>query len=338
MYDSREDTLKHIDIVSENIIKIGKALEAGSPTKNAMIISKELADRSVYHDHSKLEDPELSVFNRVTPKLKALTYGSDEYKASLKEMGTALDHHYEHNRHHPEHYKYGIRDMNLVDVVEMFCDWKAACQRHADGDITKSININKERFGYDDELTSIFHSTETWFHFPVHLEFATAKEMCLVDLLIEVCNDGAFHRLPMGPLLSKIVNNTINEYKLTTAPKMIRHLDLNISNFIKDGKLEPRTIKVTEDFINCKLRDASNGMLTPGPSRTSVQVMEIKTPRCKISPESTIEDMSNTINDLISKTVDATLGKGPFGFVPTIELNDGMLCVAISIYKQSRSS
>lgn len=49
--------------------------------------------------------------------------------------------------------------MNLVDIIEMLCDWKAATLRHADGDIYKSIEINQKRFGYSDELKSIFINT-----------------------------------------------------------------------------------------------------------------------------------------------------------------------------------
>lgn len=65
----------------------------------------DLKERAMVHDVSKTEEPERSKFVEATPKLKKLTYGSDEYKKSLEELGEALKHHYEHNRHHPEHYK-----------------------------------------------------------------------------------------------------------------------------------------------------------------------------------------------------------------------------------------
>ena len=53
----------------------------------------------------------------------------------------------------------GIRGMNLLDLVEMICDWKAATMRHADGDILRSIEINQKRFGYSDELKQILLNT-----------------------------------------------------------------------------------------------------------------------------------------------------------------------------------
>lgn len=119
----------------------------------------QLLSRSVNHDNSKLEDFEVDVFTEYTPKLATSTYGSDEYKQFLKEMKPALDHHYANNRHHPEYFADGIKDMDLVDLLEMICDWLAATLRHNDGDIYKSIEINQKRFGYGDELKQILENT-----------------------------------------------------------------------------------------------------------------------------------------------------------------------------------
>lgn len=52
-----------------------------------------------------------------------------------------------------------IRGMNLISLLEMLCDWKAATLRHNDGDIRKSIEINQRRFGYSDELKQILLNT-----------------------------------------------------------------------------------------------------------------------------------------------------------------------------------
>jgi hypothetical protein len=119
----------------------------------------ELLKRAEAHDQSKLRDPELATFTEFTPKLRASTYGSPEYHAMLKEMKPALEHHYSHNRHHPEHFHDGIQEMTLVDLIEMLCDWKAATMRHENGDMHKSILINQKRFQYSDELRRIFENT-----------------------------------------------------------------------------------------------------------------------------------------------------------------------------------
>jgi hypothetical protein len=49
--------------------------------------------------------------------------------------------------------------MNLVDIVEMVCDWKAATRKHRDGNILKSLEINAKRFNIEPQLLSILHNT-----------------------------------------------------------------------------------------------------------------------------------------------------------------------------------
>lgn len=143
--DSRPDTYKHIQHVQANM----------------HVLIAALLERQRDHDQSKLVSPELEVFDEYTPKLAAVTYGSPEYQSFLDAMKPALVHHYANNSHHPEFHKEGIRGMTLLDLVEMICDWKAASQRHSDGNLRKSIDINQQRFGYSDELKQIFYNTVT---------------------------------------------------------------------------------------------------------------------------------------------------------------------------------
>ncbi len=84
--------------------------------------------RGEEHDQSKMESPEVEAFAKA-PCLDEIKYDSPEYKKSKADLGEALEHHYANNRHHIPHHKNGIRDMNLIDVVEMFCDWKASSER-----------------------------------------------------------------------------------------------------------------------------------------------------------------------------------------------------------------
>jgi len=111
------------------------------------------------HDASKLESPEFEEFMERTAQLKGMTYGSPEYKKQLDEMKPVLTHHYQNNRHHPEHFEDGVAGMTLVDLVEMFCDWLAAVERHSDGDIFKSIEYNTGRFGLSAQLASVLGNT-----------------------------------------------------------------------------------------------------------------------------------------------------------------------------------
>ena len=119
----------------------------------------ELLKRAEQHDASKLREPELKYF-RLASNLRNLTYGSPEYKEQLKQtLGPALEHHYARNPHHPEHHENGVDDMTLIDLLEMFCDWRAATERHGDGDIMQSIEKNEERFGLSPQLKQILVNT-----------------------------------------------------------------------------------------------------------------------------------------------------------------------------------
>lgn len=123
----------------------------------------QLLDRGRLHDQSKLDRPEVEAFTEYTSKLATCTYGSAEYESYRKAMKPALDHHYANNRHHPEHFKGGIEDMNLIDMLEMICDWKAASERHNDGNIRKSIENNADRFGISPQLVRIMENTADMF-------------------------------------------------------------------------------------------------------------------------------------------------------------------------------
>lgn len=123
----------------------------------------ELSRRALTHDRSKLREPERSGFQAMTAdtRLKELTYGSDEYRAVLREHTPTITHHYDKNDHHPEHFPDGIAGMSLLSLLEMLCDWKASAGRMKDGDLLRSIEINQARFGYSDELRAILTNTAT---------------------------------------------------------------------------------------------------------------------------------------------------------------------------------
>lgn len=142
-YDSRPETYEHIAKVRDQLV----------------CVAFDILDRANIHDNSKLVEPELSVFNEYTPKLKGSTYGSAAYKRFLEAMGKGLRHHYAHNDHHPEHHPNGVQDMDLIQVIEMLADWRAATMRHADGDLDRSITLNAERFGYGDEFERLLRNT-----------------------------------------------------------------------------------------------------------------------------------------------------------------------------------
>ena len=142
-HDSTIDTLNHKKRINELLI----------------MAANELLSRAVKHDNSKLEYPEKPLFDEFTHQLGKCTYGSTEYTDFLLKLKPALDHHYAHNSHHPEHYKNGINDFDIFDLVEMFFDWKASSERQHNGNIHKSIEANGKRFDMSNQLQDIFANT-----------------------------------------------------------------------------------------------------------------------------------------------------------------------------------
>jgi uncharacterized protein DUF5662 len=143
-YDSTVDTTLHIDRVR---FLLGKC---------AII----LLERGTRHDASKLEEPEKAIFDAVGNRLAVITYAGEEYKHSLADLKAALDHHYAHNTHHPEHYPNGVDGMSLFDLIEMLMDWKAAGERHPGGmNIVRSIEISSDRFSVGEQLKKILMNT-----------------------------------------------------------------------------------------------------------------------------------------------------------------------------------
>lgn len=142
-YDSRPDTYVHIAVVRGYLLQIAYLLTM----------------RGHDHDLSKLSQPELEVFDEYTPKLKATTYDSEEYRHYLRGMNIGLEHHYAVNDHHPEHFFNGIYEMDLIQLIEMLADWKAATLRHEDGNLRTSIEKNQERFRYDNNMKNLLLRT-----------------------------------------------------------------------------------------------------------------------------------------------------------------------------------
>jgi len=121
---------------------------------------QNLQRRAMAHDNSKFEADEFESFAQETPGLRALTYGSPEYREALGRIKPAIELHYKRNRHHPEHFPDpGIHRMDLLDLIEMLADWQAATERHADGSLARSIAQNAERFGYDDRFACLLART-----------------------------------------------------------------------------------------------------------------------------------------------------------------------------------
>lgn len=83
-------------------------------------VQLSLAGRALEHDARRLQTPEKEVFER----------------------------------HHPQHFRDGVAGMNLVDLVVMLADWKAATR-----DLGAVIVQNAQRFGYGREVERVLWVT-----------------------------------------------------------------------------------------------------------------------------------------------------------------------------------
>lgn len=139
----REDTIDHINKVRNNLD----------------LIIGELYGRGKDHDLSKFMSEEQDIYAVVVPKLQGLEYGTPEYKEATDKLGPAWEHHLEHNDHHSRHHENGIYDMDLMMIIEMLCDWKAANDRNPNNNFEEGLLINLGKYEIEDQLASVILHT-----------------------------------------------------------------------------------------------------------------------------------------------------------------------------------
>lgn len=122
-------------------------------------VAKQIIDRAIIHDASKLVSPEKEGFDNLDDEYRKLPYGSDEFFAVRAKALPAIDHHHANNRHHVEYHKNGVMDMNLLDIIEMLVDWKAATDRNPNGDFKYNMSKNFELFNIPKDIQQIMMNT-----------------------------------------------------------------------------------------------------------------------------------------------------------------------------------
>lgn len=140
--EARENVLEHSNKVKIVMTSLIQALE----------------ERADTHDHSKLSESELPRYAAYLDRMRGVKFGSSEYHKIRLEFSDAHDLHYSRNRHHPEHFERGINGMNLIDIIEMLCDWKVASVAYG-GNVRISLEIQKKALGISDQLASILLNT-----------------------------------------------------------------------------------------------------------------------------------------------------------------------------------
>ena len=123
------------------------------------LIVKELLDRSIDHDNSKLTPEELDGYVKNGAILDNAVIGTQEYNDTLELMKKYNNIHYNRNRHHPEHFSNGIDDMNLIDIIEMFSDWCSVSDIKNTDVLEVMENVLFKRFDIDEQLCNVIKNT-----------------------------------------------------------------------------------------------------------------------------------------------------------------------------------
>lgn len=138
-----EDTDHHIGLVQEWMRRAWNLLELQLLT----------------HDESKYSEEEAEIYAVVTPEFAKYEYGTPEHSAVGDKLGPAWKHHLANNPHHPEYHDNGVDDMDLLYIVEMLCDWKAASMRNPNQDFKKSLQLNLDKKKVAPQLQSVMINT-----------------------------------------------------------------------------------------------------------------------------------------------------------------------------------
>lgn len=122
---------------------------------NCIIVA--LLERGNVHDADKLSPEMLPCVERQLSEPHA-DYGSAEHAALVEKYADFRARHFAVNRHHPEHFSDGMCGMNIVDLVEMLCDWKAASDR-CGNTLERSVEINIDKYEIGEPLASILRNS-----------------------------------------------------------------------------------------------------------------------------------------------------------------------------------
>jgi hypothetical protein len=119
----------------------------------------ELSYRAAVHDNSKFDPQEFDVYAQHIQDFNKHPFGSPEDNALRDKIISASLLHRKHNRHHPEFFRDGLDGMNLIDLLEMIIDWKAATERCPHDSLQKSMPLLKEKYNISDQLYNILTNT-----------------------------------------------------------------------------------------------------------------------------------------------------------------------------------
>lgn len=145
-------------IDSQDAIQLIRTMKQhiGFVQEGLLAISQSLQRRGLVHDRSKFSADEFAAFTRINSIAREHPYGSEEYRAGLRQEKSTIDLHYERNSHHPEHHDlaashvdgmFRAEMMGFLDIIEMVCDWRSAYLAYGSQG-TWEDNVERQRQRY----------------------------------------------------------------------------------------------------------------------------------------------------------------------------------------------
>ncbi len=144
------DTIIHKEYVKKSAEKLARYLEKQGAINHAEL----LRQRAIVHDDSKMScEDELHALARIIMDKSTL---KDPTKQLSQIKKDAIELHWKHNSHHPEHFK-TPEDMERIDVMEMCCDWHARSTQYKTNLMEFMKTQNEIRFHFPSWM---FHEIE----------------------------------------------------------------------------------------------------------------------------------------------------------------------------------
>lgn len=146
-----QDTFIHKDYVMKVCIAFCNYLKENGSAEDADL----LMQRAIVHDNSKILNKD---------EFRALT-GIINDKSCLKDASSklsqfkqdAIELHWKHNAHHPEHFK-DVKEMSKIDKMEMACDWYARAIQYKTNFLEFVEKRQEDRFHFPELIyDEIYH-------------------------------------------------------------------------------------------------------------------------------------------------------------------------------------
>ena len=172
-------TTRSMLYVQRHRLLVAKALHA---------VADELVSRARDHDWSKLLEDEFSFTIMARDLFDNVPFGTDEYETArqkLLENGKGLNNHYARNTHHPEFFADKDGTMNLIDIIEMVCDWWAS---HADNAYMPASKRWTEK-EHHDSFHTFLHKSGIGLNKKRFADVLTKEQIAIIDATAAVLKD-----------------------------------------------------------------------------------------------------------------------------------------------------